>query len=299
MYNKVHTKFIQEPLLNVLRDGANACRSIPKGIESYPLGEYFLQSLFLKMTGAQEQKMKCICWEMATNNYKYRYEFQRSSYGECSNYKDKKKVYMDLVKNIKEIDSTFNPLLVLDFEISENALNEAKLIKAKELIANQNKKKLDKGDPILTEQQENKLKENVSKHPISVDDKLSMFAFAEVKQIAINSKLYLWDENGFSFFIEHWKDVLNKDNLKLTDTNFFSERMRNLYDDIVYKHRNRCAHNLTSYQHDVPSLEILKDPKSTYRNYFFRYSMLVLIDEIFCLLFKKYIDLMCPYEFGL
>lgn len=299
MYNKVHTKFILEPLLDVLHDGANACRSIPKGIESYPLGEYYLQSLFLKMTGAQEQKMKCICWEMATNNYRYRYEYQRGSYGECSNYNDKKKVYSDIVKNIKEKDESFDPMLILDFDISEDISNEAKLIKANNIIVNQNKKKFAQGKTQLTERQKEKIRNNVFAHPISVDDKLSMYAFAEVKHIVRSSNLYLWDEKGFAFFNEHWKDVLNKDNFKLTDANFFSETMRNHYEEIVYRHRNRCAHNLTSYQQDVPPFEILSDTKYSYCNYFFRYSILILIDEIFSLLFKRYIELMCPYEFGL
>jgi hypothetical protein len=299
MYNKVHTKFIQEPLINVLHDGANACRSIPKGIESYPLGEYYLQSLFLKMTGAQEQKMKCICWEMATNNYRYRYEYQRGVYGECSNYKDKKKVYSDIVKNIKEKDDSFDPKVILDFDIDEDVLNEAKLIKANKLIVKQNNIKLAQSKHELTEQQKEKLRNNVFAHSISVDDKLSMYAFVEVMHIVKSSNLYLWDEEGFTFFNENWKDILNKDNIRLTDTNFFSEKMRSHYADIVYSHRNRCAHNLTSYQEDVPPLEILSDSKSKYNNYFFRYSILVLIDEIFRLLFKKYIELMCPYEFGL
>lgn len=44
-------------------------------MESYPLCEYVMQSLFLKLTGAQEQKLKCICWDIATHNYEYRYDF--------------------------------------------------------------------------------------------------------------------------------------------------------------------------------------------------------------------------------
>jgi hypothetical protein len=32
-----------------------------------------MQSIFIKMTGFQEQKLKCIVWELATDDYEYRY----------------------------------------------------------------------------------------------------------------------------------------------------------------------------------------------------------------------------------
>ena len=71
MYNNVHGFFISTPLLDVMQDGIAASASLKMGAECYPLGEYFYQTLFLRMTGAQEQKMKCLCWEMATNDYTY------------------------------------------------------------------------------------------------------------------------------------------------------------------------------------------------------------------------------------
>ena len=61
MFSEVHTDFILTPLMEVLKDGVDACTSMPVGIENGALGEYFMQSLFLRMTGAQEQKLKCIC----------------------------------------------------------------------------------------------------------------------------------------------------------------------------------------------------------------------------------------------
>ena len=59
MYNSIHGEFIATPVSNVLRDGIMASASLSMGAESFPMGEYFFQSLFLRMTGAQEQKMKC------------------------------------------------------------------------------------------------------------------------------------------------------------------------------------------------------------------------------------------------
>jgi len=97
-----HNKFILSPIKNILVDVTSACIGIGSGVETYPLCDYVMQSAFLKMTGAQEQKMKCICWELATNDYEYRYQrFNKSPLGECSNYKEKSEVYKDLVNQIE------------------------------------------------------------------------------------------------------------------------------------------------------------------------------------------------------
>lgn len=88
MRSNQHQQFIQTPILDILRDTVTSCRAIGDGIEVHPLCEYIMQTTFLNMTGASEQKLKCICWEMATNDYEYRYELLRSPIGECSNYKD-------------------------------------------------------------------------------------------------------------------------------------------------------------------------------------------------------------------
>ena len=65
-----HTEFILSPITGILKDVVSASTGIGSGIETYPLCDYIMQSVFLKMTGFQEQKMKCICWELATNDYR-------------------------------------------------------------------------------------------------------------------------------------------------------------------------------------------------------------------------------------
>lgn len=73
----IHTTkvFWVSPLFDILENAISACRGMRDNMESYPLCEYVMQSLFLKLTGAQEQKLKCICWDIATHNYEYRYDF--------------------------------------------------------------------------------------------------------------------------------------------------------------------------------------------------------------------------------
>lgn len=103
-----HTDFILSPITDVLRDVASASDGIDCGIEAFPLCDYVMQSAFLRMTGFQEQKMKCICWELATIDYEYRYEFTKNPLGECSSYSEKQKIYKDLIELIKKLVPDFN-----------------------------------------------------------------------------------------------------------------------------------------------------------------------------------------------
>ena len=96
-----HNEFIQTPIFNILQECVLACNGLDDNIETQPLHEYIMQSVFLKMTGASEQKLKCICWEMATEDYEYRYDFlNNKKYGECSSYDEKSKIYKDIIGQI-------------------------------------------------------------------------------------------------------------------------------------------------------------------------------------------------------
>lgn len=106
LYN--HIPFIKQPLIGILKEAIYAIGAVGEGIETYPICSYVLHSVFLKLTGAQEQKLKCICWELASRDYEYRYErYNKNPLGECSEIKEKTIVYNDLISEIKKIDSTF------------------------------------------------------------------------------------------------------------------------------------------------------------------------------------------------
>ncbi|WP_319505536.1 hypothetical protein [Bacteroides graminisolvens] len=112
-----HTDFILSPMTRILEDVVTAIAGIGNGIETYPIYDYVMQTLFLKMTGFQEQKMKCVCWELATYDYEYRYEkYSKKTIGECSNYNDKKDIYKDLIKQIQKSVANFDVSTYLDRE---------------------------------------------------------------------------------------------------------------------------------------------------------------------------------------
>ena len=237
-----HTEFILTPITNILNDVVTASAGIGNGIETFPLCDYVMQSVFIKMTGFQEQKMKCICWEMATNDYEYRYTFTKNPLGECSNYKDKQTIYKDLIKQIKKYDSNFNVT---------NDINSA---------------------TILTQ------------------------TTAEITDRFYNSNLSIWVQKSFNEYGTIWGSILHT-YFANDETNLFTGvaneiALKTIYEDHLYKHRNRIAHNTLSYQQNLPTLKTLLDKDYKYENYFIYFSILVLIDNIFIELYKKYLTIL-------
>ena len=97
----VRTDFITTSVYEILQQGVAAAECLRHdGIDTYPILDYLLQSVFLRMTGFEEQKLRNICWEVATVDLDYRYKTLqgRVSYGEFSTLDDKKSVF-DLLKN--------------------------------------------------------------------------------------------------------------------------------------------------------------------------------------------------------
>ena len=253
MSNRSHTEFILSPILDILKETVTACAGIGNNMETQSLSEYVLQTTFLKMTGASEQKLKCICWEMATYDYDYRYKYLNNSYGECSAYNDKQKVYIAIIKNIQKLDNSFSiSSLYEDIEIlGRDSWNITNTIEQKK-----------KG--------------------------LSQKVYKEIESTLNDSPLVIWKQHDYEFYKSNWEKVLFLD--FATQNSLLHDTFQNYFTSIVYKHRNRCAHNLKSYQNNIPTLTSLLDTNYDYENYFFRFAILILLDEIFMRLFKKYLS---------
>ncbi|AIM36916.1 hypothetical protein KO02_09585 [Sphingobacterium sp. ML3W] len=108
MRPNIHTDFILSPITDILKDVVSASTGIGSGIETYPMCDYVMQSVFLKLTGFQEQKLKCVCWELATVDFEYRYDYHTKPVGERSSYSDKQALYKDLVEQIVKRTTNFN-----------------------------------------------------------------------------------------------------------------------------------------------------------------------------------------------
>lgn len=70
----MHTDFITSDIFEIVDDAIMSASAIGQNIAHYPLCEYFLQSVFLRLTGYQEQKLKCILWEIASDDFDFRYK---------------------------------------------------------------------------------------------------------------------------------------------------------------------------------------------------------------------------------
>lgn len=239
---KNHTNFILSPVSAVLKDVISASSGIERGIETYPLYDYVMQSVFLKMTGFQEQKMKCICWELATDDYTYRYfRFTQNRLGECSTYKEKKDVYKDLIKQIKKCTPEFDVTASID---------------KNELLSN---------------------------------------TTSEIEIMFQNTNLQIWAQKEYIEFKTIWKDV-DKRHFFSDDNNLFNQvtnspiSLKDIYENNLYKHRNRVAHNTQSYQQNLPTLKTLIEENYKYENYFVYFAILMLMDSIFIELYKKYLE---------
>lgn len=94
-----HEEFINSPIESVMLEGVSAITSINTGIETYPLNDYVLKTIFLQMTGFQEQKFKCIAWEIATEDFEFRRNFLKNNASQgFSTYKSKTDIYKELMK---------------------------------------------------------------------------------------------------------------------------------------------------------------------------------------------------------
>lgn len=296
MQNNEQSIFILTPLTNILQDTVNACNGIGQGIETQSLGEYVLQTTFLKMTGASEQKLKCICWEMATRDYAYRYQYLKKNYGECSSYADKNSIYKDLIDRILAIDSDFSvDSLFEDADISEKV---DKLIEKK--IKEAQKKQETNKNRVLNTDEIQRLEEGIrlqfNKNGISDKDKscfTRMVLFENIQDkledILDSTLIERWEQNDYLDYISLWKGLSCYSFAQ--GEMLLCKELHELYTDIVYVHRNRCAHNLLSYQNNLPTLKTLLNDNFVYDNYYFRFSILILLDEIFVRLYKAYMEL--------
>lgn len=245
MQNNEQGKFILTPIADILQETVNACKGIGQGIETQSLGEYVLQTTFLKMTGAQEQKLKCICWEMATIDYRYRYQFLKKDYGECSSYNDKNSIYKDLVEAVKKADDRYNVDNLFE-DMDKDSVTKAR-------------------------------------------KKMFMEIQSRIVEIIGGSIVARWEEHNYLNYLEKWNGMSHWN--YAMDNKLFGKELQGLYWAVVFEHRNRCAHNLVSIHKNLPTLKTLENDAFVYDNYYFRFSLLMLLDEVFMRLFRVYSSL--------
>lgn len=235
----MHTDFIISDIFDVVDDAIMSTSSVGQNIAHYSLCEYLFQSIFLRLTGYQEQKLKCILWEIASDDLDFRYKYLSGSVkvNECSQLSDKNMVYNILKKTLEDKN---HPFLFPD-EIEIN-------------------------------RQISEIKDNL----------ISKFETSAFRK---------WLPREYSRFIEFSSNIRYKRDGYFTLKSIFGgDNYLNEAFDKLYRHRNRCAHNLLSYQSNVPKLlDFTKDVDGS-DNYFTRILLLCMIDNVFTRMFKFYIN---------
>lgn len=244
----IHSNFIYTPLSDILEDAANATQCIGQSIDVFPLCDYIMQSIFMKMTGAQEQKMKCICWELATVDFEIRYDLYNNwNLGECSALSAKNKIFVILLKAISKIKDDFNP---------NSAIDKNSILQATK-------------DTLIKFHRNSNINSFSSRE---YQEFIKIFDTIEDKCI-----YQILDKNQLLFS--------KCDNCSNHKTCTKQKMLDNMYSH-MYAHRNRCAHNLMSYQQNLPSLKSLSSADYIYENYYIRFALLVIIDLIITELYR-------------
>lgn len=312
MYTDLHTEFILTPIRTILEQGINASQSLSSGIDSFPISEYILQSLFLRMTGASEQKVKCIFWQMATDDFQYRYKYLNyQGLGECSTYSSKNIAFKDLVAQIKRMSPEFEIYSIWDDYVYNEATIDAERLKWEEAVRKSRQKQIESikgrraqnGRPMTAEEvtkmtagiMSQDFKENDFQIHLSANKRRCRISqlLDELHQLFSYSNISVWRSKDLLCYDERCHSIIRgcdvAENNK-EDGNLLSGRLVNMYETLVYHHRNRTAHNTVSYQQNLPSLDTMADKNYCLQNYFFRFAIILVIDEVFVRLYSKYID---------
>ncbi len=264
MYRQ-HKDFISSRAVDILHEATAALRSIDDGMMMSKACDYILQTAFIKMTGFLEQKMKCICWELASQSYEYRHgTFVGNRICGFSSYREKKDVLNDLFREIYKYDDAF--------EIGKN--------------------------------------ERQGMISCVADDITSFYQSSSL------SKVYLRQFGVVTYFMCRIKpnDILagaNKGDITARELFNGNDRGNNLsivtkqnninlryaYEETVYKHRNRCAHNTICYQRNNPLIDVVSSADFPFHNYLVRFAILDLIDVIFIAVYNNW-EKACQHSYA-
>lgn len=246
-------ELITTDISSVLNETNEMLSGVDWNMSTYPLYNYIMSTTFLKMAGLQEQKMKCICWELASNDFDYRYErFIEKGWilGTCADLNRKEQVYEDLCKQITNINSTFKGL-------------------PKDV-----KEKL------------------VSKSVTTVTLFYQQSHLEKIAQSEFNYYYEVFSFVKKCHIIENLKYLLSRRNIDckyINNTIIREDSLTKMY-GIMIKRRNELAHNLTIYKKANTFSDLLQS-NCKYDNFFIYFTLLIIIDNIFSELLNIYTSL--------
>ena len=115
--------FILTSIDKLIDDAITSTAGLHNKLCAYPVVEYIMHSLFLKISGMLEQKMYSIIFEMSSNNIDLRYKALNGAYKGVSSLSDKNKILKELINQITLYtnDNIVNKLEDIDMSYWEGA----------------------------------------------------------------------------------------------------------------------------------------------------------------------------------
>lgn len=255
-----HEDFILTSASKVLKDALYAMSILSPNIKTWPSKEYLLQALLLKLTGFQEQKLKCIRWELATDDYTYRYKHFSSTatirFSEGSSLDDKNSVFKDLRTALLEMEGTDSYdmfITTLSQSAYDAARIELQLLKSSSIYQ-------------LIARQCNDFEDLFNAY-------LQPGCFCSGDKLLKDCSTCSKDPNKNTPGVIHC--FLTIESL-----------MRK-----TWELRNKCAHNATSYQSNIHTLKTMSARGYLYDNYVTSIVLMLWTDSIFTGMFNRYIEL--------
>ncbi|MBR1453828.1 MAG: hypothetical protein IJ593_04205 [Lachnospiraceae bacterium] len=255
MRNFQNKKFIKTRISTLLSREIDCVSSFSNMIEFYPISEMILQSLFLKLTGAQEQKFKSMLWEWACMDLDYRRYLLKNS--RSNDTKDNNYINYPEIKNYSAYCEK-NDFIKKMYKVISDVINKDE----KCFLCDDDGQRL--------------------------NEKFIMISRNDIENIFMSS-FY----NRMNVFINYWDPnvgFINNNELELivkqVATNneeksllvFNDKFVENCYKKL-YKYRNKCAHNAFVYQNPYPTLDELS--KMDENNNIFKWiQTLLIIDEL-------------------
>ena len=245
-----HSEYIKTPITSLLDEAIAILSNMEWNMRSFAIAEYILHSLFLKMTGAQEQKFKCLVWEIGSLDLEFRKDqiFDKKwEYGECSKTEIIKALYNCIKKHQWNKD---------------------------EIIISQNDRDgiFECGKEHIKDLYERALKASVYHREYN-----DFCRIWNTKIMPTDS--FCMENNGQLMTLKSRENYSTKDRDNIIT-------FKDVYDNLYY-FRNLCAHNFKAFQTNHFDFNRMRKAVDVANNYFFMFAALIVIDEIVTSFYKK------------
>lgn len=250
-------EFVLSGIATFLRDSAMTLSALDCGMLEAHASEYIMQTTFLRMTGFLEQKMKCIMWSVASFDMTLRRELLTGvqKIGECSTYKEKCLVLNKLLGSISA-------------EGGQVAINE-------------------EGRKSFVEQMKRDMDDFVGRSGIGNFSAAYVQPTLNLLKATKGSQLLCGNGTGKNDSCEYFNGSTGKGQGCVLKGG--APNLKYIYEEIVYRHRNRCAHNALSSQRNFPDIDLVSSSDFVFHNYIMRFGVLELMDLMITSVFRKWV----------